>query len=152
MEIILEPTLFGLPVELDTPVLARITRPDAVVRTVTLSRDEYGAYRATFADTGLVGPYLIQADVSATTPAGYRVTRFRQMTGLIFLPDVSDGWDLSDDELCSEARRALEILHKVIERCCEKRKSEDDIKHLRYVANKHLIAEVTRRLAEDQDC
>lgn len=152
MEIILEPTLFGLPVELDTPVRVRVTRPDTVVRTVTLSRDEYGTYRSTFADTGLVGPYMIQADVSVTTPADYRVTRFRQMTGLIFLPGETDDWDGPGDELCSEAWRALKILHKVIERCCEERKPEDDIKRLRYVAKKHLIAEVARRLGEDQDC
>ena len=151
MEIILEPTLFGLPVELDTPVRVRVTRPDAVVRTVTLSQDEYGAYRSTFADTGLVGPYTIQADVSVTTPAGYRVTRFRQMTGLIFLPGRTDGQDGPGDELCREARRALEVLHKVIERCCEDREPKDDIERLRHVAKKHLIAEVVRRL-EDQDC
>lgn len=151
MEIILEPTLFGLPVELD-PVRVRVTRPDTVVRTITLSRDEYGTYRSTFADTGLVGPYMIQADVSVTTPADYRVTRFRQMTGLIFFPGETDDWDGPGDELCSEAWRALKILHKVIERCCEERKPEDDIKRLRYVAKKHLIAEVARRLDEDQDC
>jgi hypothetical protein len=151
MEIILEPILFGLPVELDAPVQVRITRPDAAERTIDLSRDEYGSYRSTFTDTGLVGPYLMRAEVSATTPAGYRVTRFRHMTGLIYVPGGSDEWDGPGDELCREAWRALKILHKVIERCCEGRRPGDDMKRLRYVSRKDLIAEITRRLSEDED-
>jgi hypothetical protein len=152
MEVILEPTLYGLPVELDEPVRVRITRPDGVRRTLQLSRDGFGAYRSTFTDTGLVGPYLIQAEVSASSPADYRITRFRQMTGLIFLPGEGDGGDQSDDELCREARRALKILHALVERCCEERDQEK--KRLYIVNNKKLIAEVLRRLddEEDQDC
>jgi hypothetical protein len=152
MEIILEPTLFGLPIELDAPVRVKITRPDGVLRTLALDQDEYGAYRATFADTGLVGPYMMQSEVWVTTPAGHRVTRFRHMSGLIYLPGGPDDWDGSGDELCREARRALEILHRVIERCCKERDQEDDITHLRYVAKKHLLAEIARRLDEDSDC
>lgn len=153
MEIILEPTLYGMPIELDSPTRAQVIRPDGVVRTVTFKQDEYGAYRSTFADTGLVGPYLIKADVSTTTPAGYHITRFRQMTGLIFVPGRIGDRDVPDDKLCREARHALEILRKAIERCCKERKSEDDIKLLRYVAKKHLIDEVVRRFGQDdQDC
>jgi hypothetical protein len=150
MEIVLEPTLFGLPVELNAPVRVRVTRPDGVVRTVTLSRDEYGAYRSTFADTGLVGPYQMRAEVSVTTPAGHRVTRYRQMTGLIFVPGQSGDGYRPDDKLCREARRALKILHEIIERCCRERKKKDDLKRLRSVSKKHLVAEIARRLDDDQ--
>lgn len=122
MELVLEPTLYGLPVSLDEPVRLEVRRPDGVPRVVTAARDEFGAYRAVFTDTGLVGPYLVSVDVSATTPLGHRVTRFRQMTGLVLVPGQTGGgpWSGGEKERdCREARRALTILTRVVERCCE---------------------------------
>lgn len=120
MELVLEPTLHGLPVALDEPVRLEVLRPDGVVRAVTAARDEFGAYRATFTDTGLVGPYLVSTEVSATTPGGFRVTRFRQMTGLIFVPGhtADGGWGDEKERLCQEARKSLAVLSEAIERCC----------------------------------
>ena len=120
MELVLEPTLHGLPVALDEPVRLEVLRPDRVVRAVTAARDEFGAYRATFTDTGLVGPYLVSTEVSATTPGGFRVTRFRQMTGLIFVPGhtADGGWGDEKERLCQEARKSLAVLSEAIERCC----------------------------------
>jgi len=151
MTIVLEPTLFGLPVELDTPVRVSVQRPDGVVRQVTLARDEFGAYKAEFGDTGLVGPYTVRAEVSATSPGGYRVTRYRQMTGIIFIKGQDGGeWD-GDERLCRRAGKALKILEELIRRCCRPKKDEDIIKLLQELPKNYLIAEITRRLDDDDD-
>jgi hypothetical protein len=86
MTVVLEPTLYGLPAALDPPVRVTVVRPDSVSRTVTLARDDVGSYRGQFTDTGALGAYLFTADVAATTPLGNRVTRYRQLTGIILRP------------------------------------------------------------------
>ncbi|MEV4250028.1 M64 family metallopeptidase [Streptosporangium canum] len=80
----LEPTLFGLPVALDSPVTATVTLPTGAQRTVALASDSDGTYTGSFIDTAAVGPYGVDCEVSATSPAGHRVTRCRHLTGLIF--------------------------------------------------------------------
>ena len=93
MTVVLEPTLYGLPVGLDGAPEARITRPDGALRSLPLAADGGGGYSGVFTDTGLIGPYLVSAEVQATSPAGYRLTRFRHLTGIIFRPvrDPGDG-------------------------------------------------------------
>jgi uncharacterized membrane protein YgcG len=91
MTVVLEPTLYGLPVTLDPPVRVTMARPDGVSHTLTLSPDGAGAYRADTTDTGLIGAYLFTADVGATTPQGTRVTRYRTMTGIILRPGGGAG-------------------------------------------------------------
>ena len=122
MGIVLEPSLYGQPIELSAPVKVEVRRPDNVTRTVVLARDGDGTYRGVYGDTPLVGPYLITADVSAVTPRGDLVTRYRQMTGIIFVPGQDggdhdgDGGDHERD--CREARELLKRLETFIERCC----------------------------------
>ncbi|GAB90773.1 M64 family metallopeptidase [Gordonia rhizosphera] len=149
MEIVLEPTLYGRPVSLDPPVRLDIVRPDGVTKVLTAGPDAHGAYRATFGDTGLVGSYLISTEVSATTPAGHHVTRFRQMTGLIFVPGQTDdgGWGDDDRERdCKEAQRALDVLARLVERCCAPHADRPDPALLRLIAKHDLLAELERRL------
>lgn len=127
MGLVLEPTLYGLPVGLDEPVRLAVERPDGVIRNVVATRDEFGAYRALFTDTGLVGPYRVSTEVFATTPLGHRITRFRQMTGLIFVPgqtsEDDESWGGGEKEKdCQEAYRALKTLTRVIDRCCREPK------------------------------
>ena len=141
MQLVLEPTLYGQPVALDEPVRVRVRRPDNVLRTMTVSRDEDGAYRGPFADTGLVGAYHFTVEASASTPLGARVTRFRQLTGIIFVPGKGDGGDGQDggdggghaggrgfdDACCKEALELIKRLEVVIERCCRQRDRTDDV-------------------------
>ena len=133
MTVILEPTVYGQPVHLDQPVRVQIIRPDDVVRTIILERDELGSYRREFTDTALVGPYLAIADVSATSPEGNRITRYRQMTGIIFLPGTSDGDGQNngdDKDECDEARELIKRLMEIIERCCDDKDRESQIRRL----------------------
>jgi hypothetical protein len=83
IEIILRPSLYERPVELDPPVVLRITQPDNYVRLVTLNATQDGEYRTVFTHTSLPGRYLVSAEVTATTPQGVIVTRARYMTGMI---------------------------------------------------------------------
>jgi len=121
MTVVLEPTLYGQPVRLDVPVEVRVTRPDGVLRTITLTEAAYGQYRGSFGDTWLLGPYPIAASVSATTPLGLRVTRYRHFTGLIFRPGHGDdsGGHGDDVKDCREARAMLKRLEALLERCSE---------------------------------
>jgi hypothetical protein len=122
MTIVLEPTLYGLPIKLDEPVQVQVTKPDNVVRTLQLQRNEYGTYRVDFTDTTLVGPYLVTAEVTASSPAGNLLTRYRQMTGLIFVPGTSGGGGQNGgnggDRECEEIQQLLKRLAVVLERCC----------------------------------
>lgn len=86
MTVVLEPTLYGEPVSLLAPVEVRAAKPDGSMRTLTLARADDGTYRGDFDDTWPVGPYHFTAEVSATTPAGRRITRYRHLSGLIFIP------------------------------------------------------------------
>src|SRR5687767_8221056 len=91
MTVILEPTLYGQPVPLDAPVQVTMTRPDDLTRTIVLADDGHGAYRGEATDTDIPGAYLFTADVGATTPQGNRVTRYRQLTGIILRPGGGAG-------------------------------------------------------------
>ena len=126
MEVVLEPTLYGQPVQLDAPVEVRVARPDGVLRTITLTEVAYGQYRASFDDTWLTGPYQIAATVNATTPLGQRVTRYRHFTGLIFRPgkgdeggeqdgNGGDGGGEEDVKGCREAGEMLKRLEVLLE-------------------------------------
>lgn len=123
MSITLEPSLYGQPVALDEPVRVQVFRPDNRARTLTLSPDDYGVYRGDFSDTDQIGPYLVTAEVSATSPTGYRLTRYRQLSGVIFIPGASGDGNSSGGQdgqrpECEEARRLLKYLSEVINRCC----------------------------------
>jgi hypothetical protein len=131
--IVLLPTLFGQPVSLDPPVEVTVVRPDGAQRRIPLDPDEHGAYRGLFTDTPLVGPYLVTAEVSATSPAGNHLTRYRQMSTVIFIPGAGGGTGpggghpggggggcLNEKE-CEEARRLLRRLEVLLERCCKER-------------------------------
>jgi hypothetical protein len=131
MEIQLEPMVYGTPIEVDGLPVARVERPDGIVRMVELEPNAYGQYAATYTDTPLPGPYQVTSQVDVTTPRGDRVTRYRQMTGIIFYPgrepqrpardtDDMDGKDVA----CEDAKRALDYLARFVEECCEK--AEDD--------------------------
>jgi hypothetical protein len=154
MTIVLEPTLYGQPVRLDAPVEVRITRPDGVIRLVSLSEFSYGQYRTTFDDTSLLGPYPIAAAVHATTPLGHRVTRYRHMTGLIFRPgrggqDPGGGHGGGstgvDDGACKEAAEMFKRLQALLERCqrCDPKLREESVLILRWL--REFIADCCAR-------
>ena len=137
MTVVLEPTLFGQPVALAGRPQVQVRRPDNTPRTLTLDPDPFGAYRADFLDTGLTGPYHFSTEVTVTTPAGFQVTRFRQMTGLIFRGQDSghnggsgnggsgNGTGL-DPRCCAELKILFQELEKVVERCCREEGHDPD--------------------------
>jgi hypothetical protein len=130
MTVVLEPTLYGLPVKLSALPHVHVVRPDNVTRSMTLTPGPSGEYRGDYWDTPLVGPYHFSTEVSAQSPAGHPVTRFRQFTGLIFVrrPPGSDdpgGHDPGgghgpggSDADCKEARELIRRLAAIIEHCC----------------------------------
>lgn len=141
MTVILEPTVFGQPLQLDLPPTVQIIRPDNVVRSIILSPGSYGEYVGKFTDTSLVGPYLFSTEVSATSPAGNHVTRSRQFTGLIFYPRKIDkdrisgggsvhnhGKGVDKDDDCKTAKDLIRQLSEIIERCCESNAEQEKIK------------------------
>lgn len=83
MKIILEPTLFGQPINLTEPVEVHFLRPDGVVRIVRAYRDESGSYQGVFNDTSLYGHYNAFVEVNAQTPNGINIKRYRNFTGII---------------------------------------------------------------------
>lgn len=137
MRIVVEPQLFGLPVGLDAPVVATVRRPDGVATTVDLERHGE-VYVGVYTNTPLHGPYRVEYEVSATSPAGHRVTRFRSMSGLIFRRRPgggggsgggsggsgdgsgggSGGGCLSERE-CRIAAAALLYLAHLLRKCCD---------------------------------
>ena len=129
MTVVLEPTLYGLPVELTAPPHVHVVRPDNVTRSMMLALGPSGEYRGDYTDTPLVGPYHFSTEVTAKSPAGHPVTRFRQLTGLIFLhrpggdggsghPGGPGGPGGPHSGDCKEARELLRRLAVIIEHCC----------------------------------
>lgn len=86
MRIVLAATLSGQPTPLAYEPVVTVRRPDDRVVRVKL-REEGGRYVGLFSDTGLVGRYLASTEVVAVSPAGHRVTRYRDLTGVIFRRD-----------------------------------------------------------------
>ncbi len=135
MTVELEPTLFGRPVTLDDPVAVTVTRPDGVTRAMTLAPDGHGTYRATYTDTPLVGAYRVEAEVAASSPAGFRVTRYRTMTGLVLGRDRGQGGtggpgsggtgnggqDDGGGCGCDDVVASLRVLARTVVRCCRRR-------------------------------
>lgn len=132
--VVLIPTLFGQPVALDESVEVTVTRPDGATRLLRLERDGEGTYRGLYTDTPILGPYLVTAEVSATSPARNHLTRYRQMSAVIFIPGrgpggggQTDGGGQTggggrgclDQRECEEARRLLRRLEELLERCCK---------------------------------
>ena len=128
MTVVLEPSLYGEPVALDGPVLVTAVRPDGVPRVIELLPDPSGQYRATFDDTWVIGAYRFTAEVSATSPLGNRVTRYRTLTGLVYLPNRKPDPEPDD---CREAgilldrlealggdRDIIVRLRDIIDNCC----------------------------------
>jgi hypothetical protein len=95
--IVAEPTLYGAPVKLATDPVARLTRPDGVVRLVPLIRNEYGAYVGTVTDTGLTGVYDVDVEAVAVSPAGITLKRFLRLQTTVKLPGQGTG-STSDGE------------------------------------------------------
>lgn len=119
MTLVLEPIVYGQPIKLDAPPEVQVLRPDNVARTLVLNPSASGEYRGDFTDTPLIGPYLFSTEVSATSPGGNRVTRFRQFTGLIFYPGRPGGHNgTGGNGDCKEARELIRRLSEIIERCC----------------------------------
>jgi hypothetical protein len=125
IDVVLEPVLYGLPVDLDHPVEVRVVRPDGVASTLALAQDPSGQYRGTFTGTGQLGAYQFTAHVTATTPLGNIVTRYRSMTGIIFRPGgtgtgpggtgTGDGGGTMGDD-CRQAKAMLDRLETLLER------------------------------------
>jgi len=118
MRIILEPNLYGRPVELDPPCEVRIERPDGVWRRLELSANVYGSYEGIFTDTSLVGPYRVEADVQVTTPAGIQLNRYRHMSGMILGPKKWSEGDGKAEDCCEDMKDLLEDLIVVVKKCC----------------------------------
>jgi hypothetical protein len=143
MEVILEPVLFGQPVTLDEPVEVHFRRPDGVKRTISLSRDENGAYRGVFKDTSLYGPYQAAVEVSANSPQGTRLTRYRHFTGIILSPgQVIDGKDFGK-ECCEDLKHLLREILKTLKYCCGEK---DDFPKLKLFSEVELLKEIESRL------
>jgi hypothetical protein len=125
IDVVLEPVLYGLAVDLDHPVEVRVVRPDGVTSTVALAQEPSGQYRGTFTGTGQLGAYQFTAHVTTTTPLGNIVTRYRSMTGIMFRPghsgtgpggtgDGDGGGTMGDD--CRRAMAMLDRLETLLER------------------------------------
>jgi hypothetical protein len=127
MNVVLEPNVYGLPIHLDAPPEVQVLRPDNSSRSMTLSLSPDGSYRGIYTDTPLAGPYLFSTEVSATSPGGSHVTRFRQLTGLIFYPGKTGGGGETggggrpgggSEDCKKEVRVLIQKLGEIIERCC----------------------------------
>ncbi len=109
MTVILEPLVYGIPVNsLGNTLKGQIVRPDNSKREITLNRGEYGEYKGQFTDTYSRGPYLFSTEISVQTPRGNRITRFRQLTGLILESNRSDNKEI------------IRLLRELIEKCCNR--------------------------------
>ena len=165
MTVVLEPTLFALPVSLSAPPQVHVVRPDNVTRNMTLTLGASGQYRGDYTDTPVVGPYHFSTEVIACTPAAHPVTRFRQLTGLIFLrrpPGQDDpgggghpggggqpgggGPGGLDEADCKEGRELIRRLAEILERCC---RHDDPRKPATVARSPALLLEDIRRLIDE---
>lgn len=105
MRVILEPTLYGLPVKLNEPVTVKVRRPNGILRTLVLTRNADGEYEGNYTDTGQTGIYLFTTEVSARTPRGEFITRYRAMTGLIFVKRTGGGGNNGGNGNNDEAKK-----------------------------------------------
>jgi len=119
MNIVLTPTLYGLPVKLNEPVQVELEKPDGAHRTVMLARNGSGQYEGLYAETSLTGAYLFTANVNAKSPQGNYITRFRQMTGIIYR-EHKGGHDSGNDndggECCNKLSKKLDRIIKLLEK------------------------------------
>jgi hypothetical protein len=120
MTLVLEPKLFGEPVTLEEPVVATATRPDGVIRAVALALQANGTYAGVFDDSWLVGSYRFDVEAGATTPLGNHVTRYRTLSGIIYLPRKGgdggggNGNGGASDDDCRRARAWLDRLDRLL--------------------------------------
>jgi hypothetical protein len=113
-----------LPVNINEPLVVEVQKPNGVKKFITLDRNEEGTYSGIFTDTSLRGAYIITANVSARTPQGHYITRFRQMTGIIFRvrkggdpgSGTHPGGGGKNDTCCKRLEKKLEELIRVIEK------------------------------------
>lgn len=93
--IVVEPTLYGAPVKLNSAPDAHVTRPDGTVRLVTLAANAAGQYVGQLTDTGLGGLYSVDVEALVTTPAGITLKRYVRLQTRVVVPGqgglVSDG-------------------------------------------------------------
>ena len=88
---VFEPTLNGLPTTPQPGAVARLERPDELVRVLALQQTDPGRFEAKVTDTSLVGAYDISAELQLRTRSGCSTSRFRQLTGAILpYPDKKD--------------------------------------------------------------
>jgi hypothetical protein len=121
MNIVLEPSLYGLPVAVNEPVQVEVQKPDGGQLVLPLKRNETGQYEGLFTATTLLGAYLFTANVSAKSPQGHHITRFRQMTGIIYR--AGKGGNSSGnttgggkgDDCCNKLSKKLDKLIKLME-------------------------------------
>jgi hypothetical protein len=92
--IVVEPTLYGAPVKLNSAPDAHVTRPDGTVRLVSLARNAAGQYVGQLTDTGLGGLYSVDVEALVTTPAGIALKRYvRLQTRVVVLGQGGLGSD-----------------------------------------------------------
>ncbi|MDJ0797662.1 MAG: M64 family metallopeptidase [Calothrix sp. MO_167.B12] len=120
MEVVLQPTLYGFPIELAEPVEVEVAKPDGSTRRLRLERDPECVYRGIFTETNQIGPYNVTVDVAAYTASGNYITRHRQMTGMIFVPGSSGG----DDGGQGDDR--IDELIEVVQKCCKTKVRQQD--------------------------
>lgn len=126
MKIILCPSQYGLPVQLNEPVRVDLFKPNGQKTSLTLSRDEQ-CYSTHFTDTSQLGHYRVVAEVSAKSPSGNLITRYREMTAIIFRPGQTgtdpdaNGKDEDNQlkECCKMIYGKLDEIQKTLREKCE---------------------------------
>ncbi|MDB4584155.1 M64 family metallo-endopeptidase, partial [Draconibacterium sp.] len=112
-EFVLDPSMHGLPVELDQDPVISIQRPDGVVRDAVLYLDADGVYKGSFGDTHQPGVYAAQTEVWATSPMGHKCSRYKYFTGVITRKAQNTPRG-QDDGSGEEMRRCCKELQKLL--------------------------------------
>jgi hypothetical protein len=84
--IVVEPTLYGAPVTLNSAPDARVTRPDGTTRLLSLTPNAAGQYVGQLTDTGLGGLYSVDVEALVTTPAGVNLKRYLRLQTRVIVP------------------------------------------------------------------